>query len=285
MPPASLKQEIVPVRAITADQVDHTYGIILLTVKNQALGSAMDDLAPAVGPGTVIVPFENGMSHLDRLNERFGRQTVLGGVVKVATTLDERGNVVRLTPWASLAIGTQRTAQPVDLAEVAKVLDVEGYDFAVSTDIVTDMWAKWSFIATVGALTCLLRGTIGEIVAVPGGPDVALGVLDETVLTAAACGFPVPVADIEATRAAITANGSGLASSMYRDLTASHATEVEPILGDLVDRAEARGIDTPVLRLAVTLLRVYEKRLLNAEQPRSEVRISTVRRIRRLERR
>jgi 2-dehydropantoate 2-reductase len=277
-----VRDEIVPVRAVTADQVDHTYGIILLTVKNPGPRLRHGRPCPSRRPRTVIVPFENGMSHLDRLNERFGRQTVLGGVVKVATTLDERGNIVRLTPWASLTIGTQPTPQPVDLAEVAKVLDVEGHDFAVSTDIVTDMWAKWSFIATIGALTCLLRGTIGEIVAVPAGADVAQAVLDETVLTAAACGFPVPVADIEATQATITANGSGLASSMYRDLTASHATELEPILGDLVDRAQARGIDTPILRLAVMQLRVYENRLLNAEQPSSEVRISTVRRIRRL---
>jgi len=33
------------------------------------------------------------------------------------------------------------------------------------------MWQKWVFIATVGALTCLMRGTVGDIVAVPGGRD------------------------------------------------------------------------------------------------------------------
>jgi 2-dehydropantoate 2-reductase len=261
--------EVVPVRAVTADQMDHAYDIVLLTVKNQALAAALEDLEPAVGPGTLIVPFQNGMSHLDRLNERFGQPAVLGGVVKVATTLDERGSIVRLAPWASLTIGAQTTAQPVELTEVADVLDVDGYDMAVSADIVTDMWAKWSFIATVGALTCLLRGTIGEIVAVPGGRDVAFAALDETVATSAACGFPVPAADIEATTAMITLAGSPLASSMYRDLTAGLATEVEFILADLADRARAHGVDTPVLRLATAQLRIYERRRLS-ERPTVE---------------
>jgi 2-dehydropantoate 2-reductase len=137
---------------------------------------------------------------------------------------------------------------------------------AVSADIVTDMWAKWSLIATIGALTCLLRGTIGEIIAVPGGRDAALAALDETVATAAACGFRVPAADIEATTATITQPGCPMASSMYRDLTAGLATEVEPILADLADRAHAHGVDTPLLRLATTQLRIYEQRRFN-ERP------------------
>jgi 2-dehydropantoate 2-reductase len=67
----------------------------------------------------LVVPFENGMSHLDRLNKRFGRPAVLGGVVKVAITLDERGSIVRLAPWASLTIGAQPAPQLVEVAEVA----------------------------------------------------------------------------------------------------------------------------------------------------------------------
>jgi 2-dehydropantoate 2-reductase len=106
----------------------------------------------------------------------------------------------------------------------------------------------------------LLRGTIGEIVAVPGGRDIALAARDETVATAAACGFPVPPADIETTTATITQPGSPLTSSMYRDLAAGLPTEVEFILGDLADRAHAHGVDTPVLRLATTQLRMYERR-------------------------
>ena len=104
--------ETVPVTVVTAGEIDGPYDLVLLTVKNGALDSAMDDMAPAVGPGTLIVPFLNGMSHLDRLNERFGAGSVLGGVVIVATTVNRYGDIVRLAPQASLTTGAQPGPAP-----------------------------------------------------------------------------------------------------------------------------------------------------------------------------
>ena len=71
----------------------------------------------------------------------FGPATVLGGVVKVAATLDDPGRIVRLTPWASLTIGAQ-PGPHVDLAATSRVLDIDGYDFAVASDIVACSRAK-----------------------------------------------------------------------------------------------------------------------------------------------
>jgi 2-dehydropantoate 2-reductase len=51
---------------------------------------------------------------------------------------------------------------------------------------------------------------------------------------------------------------------MYRDVVNGLPTEVEHILGDLLARARALGIDTPMLDLATKALRVYEKRIARA---------------------
>ena len=42
--------EVVPVTVVTAGEMDGPYDLVLLTVKNGALDSAMDDMAPAVAP-------------------------------------------------------------------------------------------------------------------------------------------------------------------------------------------------------------------------------------------
>ena len=52
------------------------------------------------------------------------------------------------------------------------------------------MWHKWVFITTVGAVTCLMRGTVGDVNAVPGGSDVALAVLAEAAAVADAAAIP-----------------------------------------------------------------------------------------------
>jgi 2-dehydropantoate 2-reductase len=49
------------------------YDLVLFTVKAFSLEEAVTDIAPAVGEHTTIVPFLNGMRHIDVLRERFGR--------------------------------------------------------------------------------------------------------------------------------------------------------------------------------------------------------------------
>src|SRR5579863_9894507 len=60
-------------KAITAREIAGRYEVILLGVKSYALSGAMNDLAPAVGTGTMILPVLNGLAHIDLLIARFGK--------------------------------------------------------------------------------------------------------------------------------------------------------------------------------------------------------------------
>lgn len=83
-------------------------------MKSTSLEAATRDLAPAVGPGTAILPLLNGMAHLDHLDhlaDRFGDAAVLGGVAKVVTTLNEHGDILRLAPPAVVLTG-ERDGRP-----------------------------------------------------------------------------------------------------------------------------------------------------------------------------
>jgi 2-dehydropantoate 2-reductase len=253
--------EVVPVTVVTAGEIDGPYDLVLLTVKNGALDSAMDDMAPAVGPGTLILPFLNGMSHLDRLNQCFGADAVLGGVVIVATTVNQDGDIVRLAPQATLTTGARPGRPPVGLTDVGAALGgVIGFDFALSDDILADMWGKWVFIATLGAFTCLMRGAVGEIVAVPGGDKLGPAFLAEATAIAQANGYPIADAQIRNTTATVTQPGSGLTSSMYRDVLEGHPTESDYIVGDLVTRGREHGLESPLFHLAATQLAVHNAR-------------------------
>jgi len=92
-------------RLVTAGQITFPYDVALLSVKAFALEAALDDLAPAVGPDTMVLPLLNGLRHLDTLTERFGEKPVLGGVCVVATMLDDAGCIVQLADTQDLAYG------------------------------------------------------------------------------------------------------------------------------------------------------------------------------------
>ena len=127
------------------------------------------------------------------------------------------------------------------------------------------MWQKWVFLASVGAITCLLPGNIGQVVAVPGGTELCLSVLRECAAIAGACGYPMSEKFLAENSPQLTAPGSKLTSSMYRDLTDQAPVEVDTILGDLVERGRKRGVSAPIVQAAFVGLTIYQRGLVRAK--------------------
>jgi 2-dehydropantoate 2-reductase len=116
-------------------------------------------------------------------------------------------------------------------------------------------------LATLGSSNALMRGSIGEIEAAPGGTDLVLRLLGEIVSIARTAGTEPGEAFLDTARTTLTAKGSPLTSSMYRDLVAGNAVEAEQIVGDLLARGRKAGLDLPLLSAASTNLMVYQNRL------------------------
>jgi 2-dehydropantoate 2-reductase len=250
----------VRVAVLTAAELASRYDAVLLAVKSDALDQVMADIAPAVGPGTAIVPFLNGMAHLETLAGRFGT-AVLGGVLRVATDLADDGTIRVLAPMFEVELGELDGSPSARADQLAAAFRDAGADVAVRADIVGAMWAKWVFIASIGAVTSLMRAPVGDIVAVPGGDDFARSVLAEAAGAAAAAGHPVPHGQLTATERTLTAAGSPTTSSLSRDLMAGRPTEVEAVLADFAARAAAAGSPTPLIALTALALRVHNRRL------------------------
>jgi 2-dehydropantoate 2-reductase len=248
-------------KLVSAEEIDRPYDAVFLSVKAYALEVAMDDFAPAVGPETMILPVLNGMRHIDLLTKRFGEYAVIGGVCIVASEIDDEGRIVQLADFQRLVYGERNGETTPRLKTLDATLQGAGFDARLSTDILQEMWEKWVQLASLGAITCLMRGTIGQIVAVPGGADLSLKVLDESAAIATACGHKPSEALLSRHAAAMTAPESQLTSSMYRDLRKGARVEADHILGDFIERGSAHGVATPLLKAALVNLRVYQEGL------------------------
>jgi 2-dehydropantoate 2-reductase len=246
---------------IRAEQIAEPYDLILLGVKSYSLANAMDEFAPAVGSGTMILPVLNGLRHIDLLAERFGNRRVLGGVCLVATEIDEEGEIKQLADFQSLAYGEIDGARTARIEAVDANLHGAGFDASISEHILGDMWQKWVQLATLGAINCLLGGNIGQIVVVPEGSDLCLAVLDECAEIAKACGHQQTDKFLVQQRSALTAKGSPMTSSMYRDRKKGLSVEVDTVLGDLLHRGQKYGLKTPLLEAAFVNLSIYQRDL------------------------
>ncbi|MEO8998220.1 MAG: 2-dehydropantoate 2-reductase [Rhodanobacter sp.] len=234
------------------------YDLILLSCKAYGLEQAMADIAPAVGPDTAILPLLNGMRQLDLLDARFGAERVLGGQCVIAATLDAQGGVQHLNQSHSLTYGERDGSASERMQRITQSLADAGYDARPSNTVLQDMWDKWVFLASLAGITCLLRGSVGAIVAAPRGRAAALALLEECRAVAERCGHAPGEATMQRARSVLTEVGSGLTASMLRDLQHGHAIEADHVIGDMLTRA-GRQHDAPsLLAFVYAHLKVYE---------------------------
>jgi 2-dehydropantoate 2-reductase len=245
-------------QTITSDQIHSPYDIIFVSVKSLALDQAIADMAPAVGPATMIYPALNGMRHIDTLAKRFGSAAVLGGVCLVATDLDPQGRIVQLDKIQKLIYGERDGQITSRIQQLDGALRNAGFDTELSTNIMQAMWQKWVYIATLGLVTCLFNAPVGEITAVPYGDETTLQALEECAAIAAAAGYAPAASFLENVRHQLTVKGAKTTSSLYRDMQGHHKVEVDTILGDLLDQGRSHNLKTPILQAACVRMRVYQ---------------------------
>ncbi|MGW7277492.1 ketopantoate reductase family protein [Streptomyces sp. NPDC054844] len=235
------------------------FELVLLSVKSYGLRQAVTDIAPAVGPDTLVLPVLNGMAHLDVLDTAFGPDAVLGGLCLIASTLAPDGRIVQLEDFHQITFGPRTEPAEQRSVTVQAALDGAGFHVRRSPAILQEMWEKWYLLASLAAVTTLMRGSVGEIMAAPGGAGFIEGVLAEVETATAAAGHPVGEQAKERAHKRLLAVGSPLTASMFRDLSAGLPVEAEHIIGDMVDRGARNGVPMPLLALARTHLAVYEK--------------------------
>ena len=248
-------------QTLTSTQIHSPCDVIFLSVKSFALGQAITDMAPAVGPATMIYPALNGMRHIDILAHRFGPAAVLGGVCMVSTELDPQGRIVQFNEMQTLTYGERDGQLTPRIRQLDETFRGAGFETELSANIMHSMWEKWVGISTLGLVNCLLNAPVGEINAVPYGEETALQALDECASVAAACGYPAAQPFLDNVSQRLTAKGSKLTASMYRDMQKGAKLEFDAILGDLLEHGRAHNLKTPLLQAACVRMNVYQNAL------------------------
>ena len=247
-----------PARVLRADLAG-PFDVIVVACKAYDLADTMESFAPAVGPETMILPLLNGMRHLDLLEARFGGQHVLGGVCLISAALDAQHRIVHFNDVHSWVFGERAGEVSERVKALARACSGAGFDARASADIIQEMWEKWGFIAAAAGMTCLMRATIGDIVAAEGAAF-ATALFDECVAIAAQAGWAPRDAARQRSAEVLTTAGSPITASMLKDIERGAQTEADHILGDLIERGQDVLPAQSLLRLAYVHLRAYAAR-------------------------
>ncbi|MFZ1391936.1 MAG: ketopantoate reductase family protein [Dokdonella sp.] len=253
------------VRAVSSIAGATPFDLVLLSCKAYDLGTAIDAIRPAMETGACVLPLLNGVRHLDTLDAAFGKQKVLGGLCHISVTLDTDGSIRQVGTIDRLTFGRRSGNPPLTPTVRDGLLSIRS-EVANSDDILSAMWNKFSFLATLAAATCLMRASIGEIVAVPDGADLVRWLYLECAEIARRSGHAPDESAVAEAMEILTTPHSPLKASMLRDVEKRQRTEVEHVLGDMLARATALGVDTPLLGAACTQLRVHEALIASGQR-------------------
>ncbi len=234
------------------------FHIVILTCKAFDLDSAMDAIEPAMAAGAAVLPLLNGIAHLAKLDARFGRGNVLGGTCHIAATLSAEGVIRQLHDVHRIMYGERDLSITPRIQALDAALQASGVEAKLSADIELEMWEKVAFLSTLAGMTCMMRGSVGEIASTPDGTSLLLRYLTDCCAVAAANGHSPRAQFTERMQKVLNDTTSSLTASMLRDLQGGGAVEADHIVGFMLKKAREAGIDDTLLAMAYTHLKVYE---------------------------
>lgn len=249
-------------------EIEAGYDLVLLTCKAYDLASAIETIRPAVSHSTAILPLLNGIAHIDLLNERFGREKVLGGAARIQVTLSPEHVVRQLNDWQTITFGEQDGRESARVVELKALLEKTGVEVKLSHNIVRELWLKLVHLATVAGMTCLMRANVGEIVRTPEGSALLKAFFDANARIASCAGHAPDETFVRTYYSLFEQHDARYEASMLRDLEKGGPIEAEHILGFMLDRARAAGLDDTLHRLAYTHVKAYEERRAANRLPR-----------------
>jgi 2-dehydropantoate 2-reductase len=249
---------ILKVKTVSAEQPGGPYDIVLLTCKAYDLDTAMAAIAGGVGPNTAIVPLLNGLNHLDRLDRKFGPRHVVGGLCQISATLSPDGDVVNLDTFHSMVFGEREGGTSARLDAFVAAFKGAKAEARQSPEIMLEMWEKFIFLCTLASMSTLFRTSTGNILKAPDGKAVLQECFNECRAVMEKSGFTPRAPYVERVLALLMEPNSARQGSMARDIARGNKVEADHIVGDMLARARALGLATPLLRVAYTGLKAYE---------------------------
>ena len=238
----------------TASRLAEPVDACLVTVKATHLPDALDRVPPnALGQGLVI-PFLNGLEHVDLLRTIYPPSSVVAATIRIEAMKVRPGLVRQTSPFASVQLAA--SAANRDRVELfAAHLRGTGLDMRVRDDELAMLWDKFSLLAPMALLTTHERANVGVVRTKRRAEAIAL--IGEVASVAAADGIHI---DPEGILRLMDSVHESMESSMQRDQAAGRAIELDALGGAMLRRARKAGIPVPLTERLVNELQARSRR-------------------------
>jgi len=224
---------------------------VFLATKAQDTAAAAPWLRRLAGAGTHVVVAQNGIEHRERVAAHVGGATVIPSVVFISGERTAPGRIVhRMGQRLQVPAGAPGET-------LAALCAGSGVEIKLEPDFVTEAWRKLLVNITSNPLTALTLRRMG-VFREPGLLPLARALMAEGVAVGKAEGARLDPGDVERTLDGFRSMSEAAGTSMLYDRLAGAPMEHEFLTGAMVRAAERHGIDVPMNRAMLALMRALE---------------------------
>jgi 2-dehydropantoate 2-reductase len=244
--------------------------VIILGLKAHGVQAVIDQLMPLIGKDTAILFAQNGLpwwyfhgiggplegTRLESVDpggeiwRRIGPERAIGSVVWQAAEVEAPG-VIAHHYGDRMPIGEPTGEKTERVMELSRLLTSAGIKSPVKPGLRNEIWLKLWGNLSFNPVSVLTGGTLVELATDPGTRRVIARMMEEARAVAGALGVTFAVGAEE--RMDMAAKVGAHRTSMLQDVEAGRPTELEALLGVVIELAGIVKIDTPSLQLVYDL--------------------------------
>lgn len=248
--------ESFSVRVAATDEPAAVHDVVIQAVKLYDLASSTEQMRPMIGPHTMVLPIQNGVTAADEVGEIVGRRHVVGGTVFINAHVVSPGVVKSRSEMNTICFGELDGSRSERTEAFMRACREAGIDARIPPSIRAEQWRKFIPVAGLSALACLSRQPIGPIREDPRLRALYRQAMQEVADLAAAKGIALERDIVERMLAVAERYQYDARVSMLEDLEAGKRLELEWLSG-YVSREGARlGVPVPFHDMAYTCLRL-----------------------------
>lgn len=251
-------REVPATIATDPGQVDVVDWVFLAT-KEQDTPTTAPWLERLVGPDTVVVVLQNGVSHRERVEPLAPRGRVLPALVYITVEPVERGHVRHSFG------GRIQVDDDIDAPRFRTLLAGADVEVEVVEDFLTAAWQKLLGNVVANPLTALTMRR-SEVLREPHMQELSDRLLREAIAVGRSVGADLGDEDRRALLEALANIPGENGTSMLFDRLAGKPLEFEAITGYLVETGDRQDVPTPTNRTILTLLRALDGYLRGSGQ-------------------
>jgi 2-dehydropantoate 2-reductase len=233
--------------------------LILFGVKSQDTEEAAKALAPLMSGKTTVLSLQNGVDNPEKIARLWSADRTLAGVVYIAAQVSEPG-VIEHSAGGKIVLGSLNATAKETACNVQSVLAGANVPCDVSSEIHTVLWKKLAWNAPFCALSCLLRMTVGEILASNSLEDLIRNCIEEVRDAARCLGIDLPSSIAQETVGFSHSLGNAK-PSMLQDLEAGKPLEYEALNGIVVKVLHQAEKRAPINEIFYTALKFIDQDL------------------------